>query len=214
MSGQGSLPDSHSTRLYYAETINPRKCCAVARHVGAQLEFVRMDLLAQETRTPEFLKLNPNGKVPVLQDGDLCLWESNAIMCRLSDMTGAELWPHDGRQSDVLRWLFWDAEHFSRHAGRLYFEHIIKPTILGLPQPDRNAVDQSLGFFRTFAAVLDEHLSAHRYVAADTLTVADFAIGITLPYAKDAHIPIAEFKAICRWHDRLSELKAWREPFP
>ena len=93
-------------KLYYAETINPRKVCAVARYLEVPVEFVRMDLRDRETRTPEFLALNPNGKVPLLQDGEHCLWESNAIMCRLSDLAGADLWPRDQRQIDVLRWLF------------------------------------------------------------------------------------------------------------
>jgi glutathione S-transferase len=44
--------------------------------------------------------------------------------------------------------------------------------------------------------------------------VADCAVGITLPFAKTAHIPVAEFPEIERWHDRLNELPAWREPLP
>ncbi len=201
-------------KLYYAETINPRKACAVARYVQAPVEFVRMDLARRETRTPGFIALNPNGKVPLLEEGNRRLWESNAIMCRLSDIAGAGLWPHDDRQVEVMRWLFWDAEHFSRHAGRLYFEHIIKPTILGIAKPDEQAVTESLGYFRTYAAVLNTHLDGRSYVVGDTLTVADFALGITLPYAEAAHIPVEEFPAIARWHQGLNALPAWREPFP
>jgi glutathione S-transferase len=201
-------------RLYYAETISPRKVCAVARYVDAPVEFVRLDLRDRETRTPEFLALNPNGKVPLLQDGEHCLWESNAIMCRLSELTGADLWPRDKRQIEVLRWLFWDAEHFSRHAGRLYFEHIIRPSILDQLNPDVRAVAEALSYFRTYAAILDRHLGGRRYVVGDALTVADFALGVTLPYAKPAHIPLEEFPAIARWHERLNEIPAWREPFP
>jgi glutathione S-transferase len=62
--------------------------------------------------------------------------------------------------------------------------------------------------------VLDDHLKGRAYVVGDALTIADFAVGITLPYAEDARIPLAEFPEIERWHRRLSELPAWREPFP
>ena len=201
-------------KLYYAETLNPRKVCAVARHLMAPVEFIRVDLSRRETRTADFLTLNPNGKVPLLQEGDRCLSESNAIMCRLSDLVGAELWPHDERQIEVLRWLFWDVEHFTRHAGRLYFEHIIKPTVLGVSEPDSRAVAEALSYFRVYAAILDDHLKSRRYVVADTLSVADFAIGATLPYAQAARIPIGDFPAIALWHERLNALPAWREPFP
>ena len=46
------------------------------------------------------------------------------------------------------------------------------------------------------------------------LTIADFAVAVTLPYAEQAHIPIREFPDVQRWHGRLNELTAWREPFP
>ena len=101
-------------KLYYAETSNPRKVCALARHLNAPVKFVNVDIANGGTHAPDFLKLNPNGKVPVLEDGDTYLWESNAIMHRLCDVTGSDLWPRDDRETDVLRWLFWDAIHFSR----------------------------------------------------------------------------------------------------
>ena len=201
-------------KLYYFETINPRKTCAVARHVGAPVEMVRIDLRQRESRTSDFLALNPNGKVPLLQEGDRLLSESNAIMCRLSDIAGADLWPHDDRQIEVLRWLFWDTEHFSRHAGRLYFEHIVKPTIAGIAEPDSAAAAEATRNFRIYAAILDEHLASRLYVLGDRLSVADFALGITLPYAEAAKIPYRDYPAVARWHDRLNELPAWREPFP
>jgi glutathione S-transferase len=200
-------------RLYYAETTNPRKACAVAKYLNAPVEFVHVDLGKGENRTPEFLALNPNGKVPVLETGAGSLWESNAIMCYLARIAGSDLWPSDNRQIEVMRWLSWDSQHFTRHAGTLYFEHIIKPA-LGIGEPDPAVVAEATGFFKRFAAVLNDHLSGRAYLMGDLLTVADFAGAITLPYAKRARIPLAEFPEIERWHARLSELPAWLEPFP
>ena len=200
-------------KLYYAEVLNPRKVCAVARHLHAPVEYVHVDLARGETRKPAFTALNPNGKVPVLQDGERVLWESNAIMCRLSDVVGADLWPHDERQIEVLRWLFWDAQHFSRYASRLYFEYVIKPRLLE-QSPDAAAADEALGYVRTYMGVLDAHLKDRRFVVSDSLSVADFAIGVTLPYAETARIPYREFPAVARWYERLEALPAWRDPFP
>ncbi|MBV9221954.1 MAG: glutathione S-transferase family protein [Methylobacteriaceae bacterium] len=200
-------------KLYYFETLNPRKACAVAQYLRVPVEFARIDLGRGEHKTPEFLALNPNGKVPVLRDGDLALWESNAIMCYLSDAAKADLWPHDARQIEVLRWLNWDACHFTRHAGTLYFEHIIKPR-LGLGEPALANVKEAMGFFRTHASVLNDHLRGRKFLLGDQLTVADFAVGITLPYAGAAKLPINEFPEVERWHERLAEMPAWRDPFP
>jgi glutathione S-transferase len=200
-------------KLYYAETLNPQKACVVAKYLSSPVEFVHVDLRKGENRTPEFLALNPNGKVPVLDIGARSLWESNVIMCYLARVAGSDLWPGDDRQIEVIRWLSWDANHFTRHAGTLYFEHIIKPA-LGIGDPDPRVVEEATGFFKRFAAVLNHHLKSRAYLIGDTLTVADFAVAITLPYAKRARIPLAEFPEIERWHGRLSELAAWLEPFP
>ena len=71
-------------KLFYSETLNPRKACAVAKYLGAPIEYIRIDLAKGENRTPAFLAMNPDGKVPVLQDGETTLWEANAIMCHLA----------------------------------------------------------------------------------------------------------------------------------
>jgi glutathione S-transferase len=200
-------------KLYYAETTNPRKACVVAKHLNSPVEFVHVDLRKGENRTPEFLALNRNGKVPVLETGGGSLWESNAIMCYLARIAESDLWPNDDRQIEVMRWLSWDSQHFTRHAGSLYFQHIIKPAF-GLGGPDPAVVEEATGFVKRFAAVLNDHLSGRDYLVGNGLTVADFAVAITLPYAERARIPLAEFPEIGRWHGRLSELPAWVEPFP
>jgi glutathione S-transferase len=177
------------------------------------VEFVHVDLAEAENRTPEFLALNPNGKVPVLDTSAGSLSEANAIMCYLARLAGSDLWPSDDRQIEVLRWLSWNSNHFTRHAGTLHFEHIVKPAF-GMGDPNPAVVEEVTGFFKRFAAVLNDHLKGRVYLVGDALTGADLAVGITLPYAEDARIPLAEFPEIERWHGRLSELPAWLEPFP
>lgn len=200
-------------KLYYDETINPRKACAVARHLRLPMHYVRVHLARGEQRAPAFLALNPNGRVPVLQDGDLVLWEANAIMCHLSNAAGADLWPRDARgQIEVQRWLSWDASHFTAHGGTLYFENLIKPAI-GMGAPDLAVVDGANRMFAASAAVLESHLARRRFLLGDCLSVADFAVGAALPYAQAARLPLADFPAIVQWHERLNALPGWRDPF-
>ncbi|HET7332212.1 glutathione S-transferase family protein [Dyella sp.] len=201
-------------KLYYAQTMNPRKACAVAKYLGSPVEYIRVDLSRGEHRTPEFLALNPNGKVPLLVDGDMHLWESTAIMAHLAVKAGSDLWPSDAaRQVEVLRWLSWDISHFSRHGGTLYFEHHIKP-FLGLGDASPAAVEEANGFYKRFAAVLDAHLAQHEYLVGDKLSIADFGVGVLLPWTNEARLPIQDFTNVMRWHERLMALPAWREPFP
>ncbi|HWX67044.1 MAG TPA: glutathione S-transferase family protein [Rhodanobacter sp.] len=201
-------------KLYYAETFNPRKPCAVAKYLGSPVEYVRVDLAHGEQMKPAYLALNPNGKVPLLIDGDTQLWESGAIMAHLAVKAGSELWPSDrAAQVEVLRWLSWDAAHFSRHGGTLYFEYVIKP-YLGMGEPNTAAVDEASGFFKRFAAILDAHLATHDWLVGDRLSIADFAVSTPLGWATEARLPLDGFDHIGRWHERLMALPAWREPFP
>jgi glutathione S-transferase len=200
-------------KLHYAETFNPRKVCAVAKYLNSPVEFVRVDLRKGENRTPAFLALNPNGKVPVLELAGRTLWEANAIMCYLARERGSDLWPNDERQIDVIRWFNWSAEHFSRFAARLYFENLIKPTF-GMGEPDAAAVEEASGYVRKYGAVLNAHLHGRQYLVGEGLTLADFAVATTLPYASQARIPLHGFAEIERWHAQLNELAAWRDPFP
>ena len=72
--------------------------------IGVEYELVTTNFI-DDVKKPEYLAINPNGKVPVLVDGDTVIWESNAIMAYLADQAGSDLWPKDARQIDVLRWL-------------------------------------------------------------------------------------------------------------
>jgi glutathione S-transferase len=201
-------------KLYYAETMNPRKVCALAKYLDSPVEFIRVDLRKSEHRTPEFLARNPNGKVPVLVDGELVLWESTAIMVHLAVKAGSGLWPSDAAsQVEVLRWLSWDLTHFSRHGATLYFENVIKQYI-GMGEPKPAAVEEATGFFRKFAAVLDAHLAIRDFVAGDKLSIADFSAGVLLPWATEIGLPIEDFPNVMRWHERMMALPGWREPFP
>jgi glutathione S-transferase len=201
-------------RLHYETTLHPRKACALARHLGSPVEFVHVDFARGEQRSAPFLALNPNGKAPVLEDGDLVLWESNAILIHLSLRSGAGLWPADPTQQvEAMRWMSWENDAFTRHAGALYFEHLIKPRF-GLGEPDEKAVADATAAFRRYASVLEAHLDRRAWILGDAMSVVDFSVGATLPYAEAAHIPLRDYPRIAGWHDRLQALPAWREPFP
>jgi glutathione S-transferase len=201
-------------KLYYFETPNGRKPCAVAKHLSVRVEYVRVDLSKGQQRQPDFLATNPNGKIPALEDGDVKLWEAHAIMCYLAYKAGSDLWPKsDLEKIDLIRWLNWDTAHFSRHAGRLFFERVIKPHF-GIGEPNPTEIQDATGYFKQFAAVLNEHLKGRKYILGSHLTVADFALGAFLPHAKEAQMPLDDCGEIRRWHDSLMELPAWRQPFP
>lgn len=202
-------------KLYYFETLNPRKACAAAKYVRADVDFVRVDLGKGEHKSPEHLARNPNGKVPVLVQDGQSLWESLAIMTRLATMTGSDLWPANdiAKQAEVLRWTSWDAFHFLPRTGAFYFEHFVKPR-LGLGVPDEAKLAEVTPGFHDVAKLLDDHLGRRPFLVGEKPTVADFCVAAALPHAAEIHLPIAPYGNVLRWHDRLMELPAWRDPWP
>src|SRR4051812_8751518 len=91
---------------------NARKVHAVIEHLGLKdIEIHLVDLTKGGQQSPEYLALNPMGRVPTLVDGDLVLWESNAVCEYLCDLQGdTSLFPRDARvRADISRWLYWQA---------------------------------------------------------------------------------------------------------
>jgi glutathione S-transferase len=200
-------------KLYYSDVLAPRKTCALAKYLKVPVEFAYLNLQKGEHKKPDYLALNPNGKVPTLVDGDKVLWEADAILCHLARHAESGLWPGDDRQAEVISWFSWNSQHFIKSGGTLYFEFVIKSRF-GMGPPDAAAVERAVGEFRGQASVLNNHLKNRQWLVGDRLTVADFSVAVTLPYAGQASIPLDEFPEVRRWHDQLNTLEAWRNPFP
>jgi glutathione S-transferase len=160
------------------------------------------------------LKRNPNGKVPVLEHEHGFIWESLAIMAWLAQRAESPLWPTaSAEQIELLRWVSWDATFFMPRAGAFYFEHYIKQ-LFGMGAPDEAKLAAATPEFHESAGVLDAHLAERKFVLGERLTIADFCIGATLLYAEQIHLPLTPYAHVRRWHDRLMELPAWRNPWP
>ena len=188
---------------------NARKVHAVAQELGIELDTHTVDLRGGEQRTPEYLALNPNGKVPTLVDGDTTLWESNAILCYLAGKSDNDLWPKSAKRYDILRWMFWDAYHFGDAIGR-----IIGQKIFRRDNPDQAVIDEGLKYFRKYAAVLDGTLHGSHFIIGDTLTLADFAVGVGLGYEQICELPIDEFQHVKRWWQALIDTPSGQTLLP
>lgn len=200
-------------QLYYFHTPNARKACAAAKQLGLKPDYRFVDLGQGAQRAPEFLAINPNGRVPTLVDEGRVIWESNAIMFHLARKAGSDLWPRDHREVDVIRWLSWDLAHFTRHTNTLFYEGVVKPQI-GMGEPSQDILKEALHQFRHNAPVLDKHLAGRTWVVGDGLTVADFALASYLPEAPVSGVPVAEFPNIGKWLARVMALPAMADPYP
>jgi glutathione S-transferase len=202
-------------KLYYFETMNPRKVCALAKHLGSPVEYVRTDLGQGAHKAPDFLARNPNGLVPLLVDNGRSIWESTAIMVYLAQKSGSEMWParDPDKLVEVMRWLSWDAFHWAPPTGTIYFERVIK-AMFDMGEPDEAAIEKQTRDFHRFAKVLDKHLGTNRFLAGNSMTIADFATAVLLPLADQIRLPLTDYPSMVRWNDELMQLDAWRNPWP
>ncbi len=199
-------------RLYHHPvSSNSRRVVMTAQQLGVPLELVFIDLATSEGRIP-LHAMNPNEKVPVLEDGDFLLWESCAIMQYLADKTpGQKLYPTALQaRADVNRWLFWGSQHFAPAVGIFGWENFIKPMI-GAGEANPLELQRGGLLFAQFAKVLDDHLAGRDWISGATLTLADFGIASTLAYIEESKLPIAEYKNVLTWLTRVQALDAWKK---
>lgn len=186
-------------------------CCqAAANQAGIDLELVPVDLSAGEQMKPEFVKLNPNHKIPTLVDGDFSVWESGAIMIYLAEQAPASrLLPDEGQaRIQVLQWLFWKTAHFAPACGVFTFENLVKP-MLGLGEPDAAELEKGSENFHRFFGVLNEHLHGRDFVVGKSVTLADHALAAWLVHAEPAKFPLQKYAEVIRWSQAILGSPAW-----
>ena len=193
---------------------NCRRVQVVATYLGLKPELKVVDFGKGAHRSPEFLALNPNGAVPVLDDGGTILTESRAIQHHLSaKKPEARLVPSDPKEFvEVLRWQFWDASHFSPPNGTLFFQRVLQPMMGG--EPDEGRVRDAEAQFARYAKVLDDHLGGRTWLVGRTLTVADFTVASSLMHTSATGVKLDAFSNVKAWFEHISELDAWQATEP
>lgn len=192
---------------------NCRRVNATIQHLGLDVDVVEVNM--PDTKKPEYLALNPNGKVPTLIDGDLALWESRAIMQYLAaQKPDSALWPNDPKKrAEIARWQFWEASHLSRGTGAYAFEKLFK-RIFMKQDADPAALAAGEKEWRTHAPILDAQLANRKWLLGDELTLADFSVGACFSYARASGLPTSEYPHIEAWLGRLDEVPAWKNTAP
>ena len=170
--------------------------------LGRPYEQQQVDLAAGEQKSEAFLDLNPKGEVPVLQDGDLCLSDSNAILVYLATKYDlGDFLPQDPAiQARIQFWLSTAANEV--HHG-VATARIIK--LFGYPFDYEQAVEKSINLLN----ILEQYLEQHDWLATDHITIADIAIYPYVALAEDGEISLEPYQKIQQWFDRIEALNGY-----
>ena len=171
--------------------------------MGIPYDWQEVDILAGDTRTPEFLSMNNNGKIPLLAlpDGRY-LAESNAILCYLAD--GSDFFGHDAfSRAEILQWMFF--EQYSHEPFIATSRFIIR--YLGSP-PERQAdlLQKKDGGYAALG-VMQRQLKEHAFIVGDHYTIADIALFAYTHVADEGGFDLADFPAILGWIGRIRSRK-------
>ncbi|MDB5815599.1 MAG: glutathione S-transferase family protein [Rhodocyclales bacterium] len=163
--------------------------------LGLVYEWQHVDILRKETRTPEFLAKNPNGKIPVLElPGGECLSESNAILHYLAQ--GSTLLPDDRLEhAQVLQWMFF--EQYSHEPFIATARYIVR--YLGRPADQEQKLQDKMPGGHRALAVMEQHLATRNYFVGERYSIADISLYAYTHVAHEGGFELAHYPAIQRW---------------
>ena len=204
-------------RLYtHSISSNARRVNMVVAALNADVEVIEINLASPEDRR-RLGEVNPNCKIPVLEDNGFVLWESCAIMQYLADKTAQQkgepspLYPWDLQvRADINRWMFWACQHFAPAISVLTWERIWKGFVKGLPADPREEA-RGCEELAEFAPVLDSHLKNRTWLVGDQVTLADYAVASPLMYKIKASLPVDQYPNLLAWFSRVQQLPAWQQ---
>ena len=193
--------------LVYGDSISGN--CYKIQLLCAQLDIAydwqEVDILAGDTRTPEFLAMNANGKIPLLALSEgRYLPESNAILAYLAE--GSELAGNDKySRAQVLRWMFF--EQYSHEPNIATSRFIVK--YLGSP-PERQAAleEKSIGGYKALD-VMEKQLGDSEFIAGATYSIADIALYAYTHVAHEGGFDLQEYADIRAWLGRVEATSSY-----
>ena len=200
--------------LYTAPTPNGWKASVTLEELGLPYAVHAVDLANGEQRRPDYLKLNPNGRIPTIVDrdaGDFAVFESGAILVYLAERTG-RLMPGDAKgRSLVLQWLMFQMGGIGPMMGQanVFFRYF--------PEKIQPAIDRYQNECRRLFEVLEGRLADHEWLAGD-YSIADIANWSWVRTYKWSGVKIDGLDHLQRWMRQMSERPACRKgvdvPFP
>lgn len=201
--GRGGYIGAMLTLYSDQSSTNSYKVRLAAAHLGVKVRLVDVDILRGESRTPDFLKLNPSGEVPVLQlaDGRL-LAESNAMLLYLAE--GTRLLPADRfERARVLQWLFFEqSSHESTIASARFWLSLVR----GGRELKRDLIDDWMERGYRALGVMERHLREEPFFIDGAITVADIALYPATHVAGEGEFDLSPFPAVRAWLARVAAL--------
>lgn len=187
-------------RFYFHHTPNPMKVALFLEESGLTYEVIPVDIFKHEQHTPEFLLVNPNAKVPAIVDGDVVVFDSNAILLYLGEKTGQFMSTDRG---ELLSWLMFVATGLGPYSGQaVHFQTSTAPVPYAINRYRREA--------ERLYGILNDRLSDRAFILGDEYSIVDMSAWgwidrYPVVLGKDA---LDEFPHLKRWYEAINSRPA------
>ncbi|MCR4336782.1 MAG: glutathione S-transferase family protein [Candidatus Omnitrophica bacterium] len=191
--------------IYGSDLSSPaNKVRYVANYLKIPYEYRRVNLREGEHRKPEFLKLHPASKIPVMDDNGFVLFESGAMIKYLAAKEKSALYPADDKERALVdQWLDFVSFHIGDGMARVAYNRLFAPRMGA--EVDEKSIQAGLQFLNRFLPVVENQLSRDKYLVGDVLTLADFTLLAVLDPAELAQIDLSSYQNISRWRNTLRQ---------
>jgi glutathione S-transferase len=179
---------------------NARRVQMLCEELGIPYVYETVDLMKGAQYSPEFQRLNPNSKVPVIEDDGFVLWESQAIMRYLADKHRAESWyPSDRKKRAVVeQWLDWNQTRLGPEAGKIMFN-----THFAGDKRNDEAIENARKWLLKILPVLDGALAKRPWICGDGITLADLAASTNVWYLDHCRHDLLPYPAVVKWYEAV-----------
>lgn len=193
--------------LYYAPTPNTWKVSIMLEECELPYRVTPLDIMAGEQKKPEFLAINPNGRIPAIIDHDtpegaIPVFESGAILIYLAEKTGRFLAPAGRARAEALGWLMWQMGGLGPMAGQAH--HFRRYA----PAGNDYAADRFVSETTRLYGVLEDRLGSEEWLAGGAYSIADIASWGWVWYHRMQGQDLADFPSVARWFFAMSERPA------
>ncbi len=171
-------------------------------YLAIPYEYKTVNLAAGEQKQADFLKINPYGKVPAIDDNGFKLAESNAILRYLADKHSSALYPKNLEERAIVeQWLDFAANHISLATSKVMYNTYFYR--LANTAKDERSLQDGFLWLERYLPILEQQLTKHRYIAGNQLTIADFSLLAALDVAELIKLNLAAYPHLNTWRQQL-----------
>lgn len=188
--------------IYGSPKSSAGRCFWCLEEAGVEYETKSIDFSAGEHKAEAFLKVNPNGKVPALTDGDFTIWESLAINNYIAEAYKTELLGSSAQERGLVsQWSIWSVVDLQVPLINAFIQLVFVPE----PRRDAKVIETSFEKLPALLNTLETGLEGKDYLVGDTFTLADLNAAFVVGICDDIKFDLTEYKNINQWRARIAE---------